>query len=130
MKQISNKAFTKIINLMANQPISASRLSALIDASPAEGVDVLMFGRLKTVSIADREKLDEFLTEEVSARLWKSSEYRSVEGIKIISPMRFTITVKYIRHSKDDTDKEDTYSLEYLATDDRFDGLLDFEFTD
>lgn len=36
MKQISNKAFTKFITLMANRPISASRLSALIDASPEE----------------------------------------------------------------------------------------------
>ena len=33
MKQISNKAFEKFITLiMANQPISASRISALIDA--------------------------------------------------------------------------------------------------
>ena len=130
MKQISNKAFTKFITLMANQPLSASRLSALIDASPEEGVDVLMFGRLKAVRIADREKLDEFLTEDVSARLWKSSEYRSVESIKVVSPMKFTIKVKYIRHSNDAPAKEDTYSLEYSATDDKLDGLLDFEFTD
>ena len=130
MKQISNKAFTKFITLMANQPISASRLSALIDATPEEGVDVLMFGRLKLVRIANREKLDKFLTEEVSARLWKSSEYKSVESIKIISPMKFAIKVKYIRHSNDASDKEDTYSLEYLATDDNFNSLLYFEFTD
>lgn len=128
MKQISNKAFTKF--LMANQPISASRLSALIDASPEEGIDVLMFGRLKAVRIADEEMLDEFLTEDVSARLWKSSEYQSVESIKVISPMRFTIKVKYLRHSDDTPAKEATYSLEYSATDDRLDGLLDFEFTD
>ena len=130
MKQISNKAFTKFINLMANQPISASRLSALIDASPEEGVDVLVFGRLKAVRIADKEKLDEFLTEEVSARLWKSSEYQSVESITVISPMRFFIKVKYLKHSDDIPAKEDTYSFEYSATDDRLDGLLDFEFTD
>lgn len=130
MKQISNKAFTKFINLMANQPISASRLSALIDASPEEGVDVLVFGRLKAVRIADREKLDEFLAEEVSARLWKSSEYQSVESIKVVSPMRFSIKVKYLKHSDDIPAKEDTYSFEYSATDDRLDGLLDFEFTD
>ena len=74
MKQISNKAFTKFVTLIANQPLSASRLSALIDATPEEGVDVLMFGRLKTVRIADKEMLDKFLTEEVPARLWKSSE--------------------------------------------------------
>lgn len=130
MKQISNKAFTKFITLMANQPISASRLSALIDASPEEGVDVLMFGRLKAVRIADEEMLDEFLTEDVSARLWKGSEYQSVESIKVISPMRFTIKVKYLRHSDDTPAKEATYPLEYSATDDRLDGLLDFEFTD
>lgn len=130
MKQISNKAFTKFINLMANQPISASRLSALIDATPEEGVDVLVFGRLKAVRIADREKLDEFLTEDVATRLWKSSEYRSVESIKVVSPMKFTIKVKYLRHSDDVPAKEDTYSFEYSATDDRFDGLLDFEFAD
>ena len=130
MKQISNKAFTKFITLMANQPLSASRLSALIDATPKEGIDVLMFGRLKTVRIVDKEKLDKFLTEEVPARLWKNSEYKSIESIKIISPMEFTIKVKYIRHSNDAPDKEDTYSLEYSATDDSFDGLLDFEFVD
>ena len=130
MKQISNKAFTKFITLMANQPLSASRLSALIDATPEEGVDVLMFGRLKLVRIANREKLDKFLTEDVSARLWKSSEYRSVESIKVISPMKFAINVKYIHHSNDASTKEDTYSLEYSATDDRLDDLLDFEFTD
>ena len=130
MKQISNKAFTKFITLMANQPLSTSRLSALIDATPEEGVDVLMFGRLKAVRIADKEMLDKFLTEEVPARLWKSSEYKSVESIKIISPMTFTIKVKYIRHSNDAPAKEDTYSFEYSATDDRFEGLLDFEFTD
>ena len=130
MKQISNKAFTKLITLMANQPISASRISALIDATPEEGVDVLMFGRLKAVRIADREMLDKFLTEDVSARLWKSSEYRSVESIKVISPMKFTIKVKYLRHSDDVPAKEDTYSFEYSATDDRLDGLLDFEFAD
>lgn len=129
MKQISNKAFTKFVTLMANQPLSASRLSALIDAKPEEGVDVLMFGRLKLVRIANREKLDKFLTKDLAARLWKSSEYRSVESIKVISPMKFAIQVKYIRHIND-TSKEDTYSLEYLATDDRLDDLLDFEFTD
>ena len=130
MKQISNKAFTKFITLMANQPISASRLSALIDASPEEGVDVLVFGRLKDVWIADKEMLDEFLTKEVSARLWKNSEYQSVESITVVSPMRFTIKVKYLKHSDDIPAFEDTCSLEYSATDDRFDGLLDFEFTD
>ena len=130
MKQISNKAFTRFINLMTNQPISASRLSALIDASPEEGVDVLVFGRLKAVRIADKEMLDKFLTEDVAARLWKSSEYRSVESIKVISPMKFTIKVKYLRHSDDVPAKEDTYSFEYSATDDRLDGLLDFEFAD
>lgn len=130
MKQISNKAFTKFVTLMANQPISASRLSALIDATPEEGVDVLMFGRLKAVRIADKEMLDEFLTKDVTARLWKSSEYRSVESIEVISPMKFTIKVKYLRHSDDTPAKEATYPLEYSATDDRFDGLLDFEFTD
>lgn len=130
MKQISNKAFTKFITLMANQSLSASRLSALIDATPEEGVDVLMFGRLKAVRIADKEMLDEFLTKDVAERLWKSSEYKSVENIKVISPMKFTIKVKYMRHSDDVPAKEDTYSFEYSATDDRFDGLLDFEFTD
>ena len=130
MKQISNKAFTKFINLMANQPISASRLSALIDASPEEGVDVLVFGRLKEVLIADEEMLDEFLTKDVSARLGKNSEYQSVESITVISPMKFFIKVKYFRHSIEAPAKEDTYSFEYSATDDRLDGLLDFEFTD
>lgn len=130
MKQISNKAFTKFVTLMANQPISASRLSALIDASPEEGIDVLMFGRLKAVRIKNRTELDKFLTKDVAARLWKSSEYRSVESIKVVSPMKFAIKVKYLRHSDDVPAKEDTYSFEYLATDDRLDGLLDFEFTD
>ena len=130
MKQISNKAFIKFITLMANQPLSASRLSALIDAKPEEGIDVLMFGRLKAVRIADKEMLDEFLTKDTTARLWKDSEYRSVESIKVISPMKFTIKIKYICHSNDASAKEDTYSLEYSATDDRLDGLLDFEFTD
>lgn len=130
MKQISNKAFTKFVTLMANQPISASRLSALIDASPEEGVDVLMFGRLKEVRITNRGKLEKFLIEEISARLWKNSEYRSIESIKIISPMKFAIRVKYIRHINDAPAKEDTYSLEYSATDDRFDEFLNFEFTD
>lgn len=130
MKQISNKAFTKFVTLMANQPISASRLSALIDASPEEGVDVLMFGRLKEVRITNRGKLEKFLIEEISARLWKNSEYRSIESIKIISPMKFAIRVKYIRHINDAPAKEDTYSLEYSATDDRLDEFLNFEFTD
>lgn len=130
MKQISNKAFTKFITLMANQPLSASRLSALIDATPEEGVDVLMFGRLKAVRIKNRTELDKFLTEEVAARLWKSSEYRSVESIKVVSPMKFAIKVKYLRHSDDVPAKEDTYSFEYSATDYRLDDLLDFEFTD
>lgn len=129
MKQISNKAFTKFITLMANQPISASRLSALIDASPEEGVDVLMFGRLKEVRITNRGKLEKFLSEEISARLWKNLEYRSIESIKIISPMKFAIKVKYIRHNNDAPAKEDTYSLEYSATDD-LDEFLNFEFTD
>ena len=115
---------------MANQPLSASRLSALIDATPEEGVDVLMFGRLKTVRIVNREKLDKFLTEDVAARLWKGSEYKSIESIKIISPMKFAVKVKYIRHSNDASDKEDTYSLEYSAMDDRLDDLLYFEFVD
>ena len=130
MKQIFNKAFTKFITLMSNQPISVSRIPASTDATPEEGVDVLMFGRLKLIRIADREKLDKFLTEDVAARLWKSPEYRSVESIEIISPMKFAITVKYICHSNDAPDKEDTYSLKYSATDDRLDDILDFEFTD
>lgn len=106
MKQISNKAFEKFITLMANQPLSVSRLSALIDATPEEGVDVLIFGRLKSIRIANREKLDKFLTEDVAARLWKSSEYKSIESIKIISLMKFAIKVKYIRHSNDAPAKE------------------------
>ena len=130
MKQISNKAFTKFITLVSNQPITASRLSALIDATPAEGVDVLMFGRLKSVKITNRAELDKFLTEDVIARLWRGSEYKSIESIKITSPMKFTIKAKYIRHSNDAPDKEDTCSLEYSATDDRLDEFFNFEFTD
>ena len=130
MKQISNKAFTKFITLMTNQPISVSRLLALIDASPEEGVDVLMFGRLKEIHIKDNEKLDKFLTEDVSTRLWKNSEYKSIESIEIISPMKFTIKVKFIRNSNDSSAKEDTYSFEYSATDDSLDELFDFEFVD
>lgn len=89
-----------------------------------------MFGRLKEIHIKDKEKLEKFLTEEVPDKLWKNSEYKSIESIKIISQMKFAIKVKYIRHSKDAPDKEDIYSPEYLATDDRFDELFDFEFVD
>ena len=130
MKQISNKAFTKFITVMANKPISASRLSALIDAAPEEGIDVLMFGRLKSVTVIDKEKLDKFLAKNVASRMYEDSEYRSIEGIKIISPMKFAIKVKYIRHKTNSQDEESTFTLEYSATDDELDGLLDFEFTD
>lgn len=131
-KTISNKAFTRIITMLANQPITPERLSALIDATPGEGVDVLIFGRLAKVTVIDQETFNELLSKEVQTRLWSNCELETSKPIELTvsSPMKFSVHFSYLRHCSDGKDSEDSITLECCATDDKWDDVLKFEFKD
>ena len=134
MKTLSNKAFNKVIKMMANAPMTVERLSSILDANKDESIDAYFFGRLDKVTIKDREALQDLLTKRVQQYMCKGDELQSVEvkGVAIISvgkiEVGYTYTYAHIDEARAAFHRSS--SCTFLATDDEIDGIFDFVYKD
>lgn len=134
MKTLSNKAFNKVLNMMANKPMTVERLSTILDANKDESIDAYFFGRLDKVTIKDREALQALLTKRVQQYMCKGDELQSVEvkDVEIVSVGKIEICYTYTYAHKDEARAafHRSTSCTFLATDDEIDGIFDFVYKD
>lgn len=126
-KSLSNKAFNKVFSLLTNS-LTPERVSAIIDARPEDGLDVLILGRLNKVFVTDEAKFDMIVEQELKKRYWNNSVFDKVTTINISGVMSFD--VKGLYHRGDKTEEHQEFSLGFSATDDVFDDCVEFEFKD
>lgn len=130
MKTLSNKAFNKVINMMANTPMTVERLSAILDADRDESIDAYFFGRLVGFDIVNEDKLRDLL--EKNAELCKGEELQSVKvtRVEIVSVAKIAIYYSYtFAHADCESVTRNTF-IKLLATDDSIDGIFDFVYKD
>lgn len=133
MKTLSNKAFNKVIKMMADKPMTVERLSSILDANKDESIDAYFFGRLVGFDIKNKEALQDLLTKRVQQYMCKGEELQSVEvkGVAIISVGKIEIGYTYTYANKDKArDFNRSSSCIFLATDDEIDGIFDFVYKD
>lgn len=134
MKTLSNKAFNKVIKMMANAPMTVERLSSILDADKNESIDAYFFGRLDKVTIKDMEALQNLLTKRAQLYMWKGNELQSVKvkGVTIISVGKIEVGYTYTYVHKDEARVvfHRSSSRTFLATDDEIDGIFDFVYKD
>lgn len=126
-KSLSNKAFNKVFSSLIDS-LTPERVSAIIDARPEDGLDVLILGRLNSVSITDWPKFNILVKKELKKRLWDNSVLDKVTGVNVSGVMSFEVKVLYHRDTK--TEEQNQISLGFSATDDIFDNCVKFEFKD
>lgn len=126
-KSLSNKAFNKVFSSLIDS-LTPERVSAIIDARPEDGLDVLILGRLNSVSITDWPKFNILVQKELKKRLWDNSVLDKVTGVNVSGVMSFEVKVLYHRDTK--TEEQNQISLGFSATDDIFDNCVKFEFKD
>lgn len=134
MKTLSNKAFNKVIKMMADKPMTVERLSSILDANKDESIDAYFFGRLVGFDIKNKEALQDLLTKRVQQYMCKGEELQSVEikGVAIISVGKIEIGYTYTYAHKDEARAafHRSSSCIFLATDDEIDGIFDFVYKD
>ena len=134
MKTLSNKAFNKVINMMANAPMTVERLSTILDADKDESIDAYFFGRLAEVDIKNKEALQALITERAQRYICSKEILQSVEikNVKIVSVGKIVIfyTYTYARKDENSSPKDISTSCTFLATDDEIDGIFDFVYKD
>lgn len=126
-KSLSNKAFNKVFSLFTNS-LTPERVSAIIDARPEDGLDVLILGRLNKVFVTDEAKFDMIVEQELKKRYWNNSVFDKVTAINISGVMSFD--VKGLYHRGEKIEEQQEFSLGFSATDDVFDDCVEFEFKD
>lgn len=126
-KSLSNKAFNKVFSLLTDS-LTPERVSAIIDARPEDGLDVLILGRLSKVSVTNEAKFDMIVERELKKRYWNNSVFDKVTAINISGVMSFD--VKGLYHRGEKTEELQEFSLSFSATDDAFDDCAEFEFKD
>lgn len=126
-KSLSNKAFNKVFSSLIDS-LTPERVSAIIDASPEDGLDVLILGRLNSVSITDWPKFNIPVQKELKKRLWDNSVLDKVTEVNVNGVMSFEVKGLYHRGTK--TEEQRQFSLVFSATDDIFDNCVKFEFKD
>lgn len=129
-KSLSNKAFNKVFSSLIDS-LTPERVSAIIDARPEDGLDVLILGRLNSVSITDWPKFNILVQKELKKRLWDNSVNSvldKVTEVNVSGVMSFEVKVLYHRDTK--TGEQNQISLGFSATDDIFDNCVKFEFKD
>ena len=134
MKTLSNKAFNKVINMMAanSKGLTPERLSAILDADKEESVDAYFFGRLAGVDIVNEDKLLNLLRECAEQFMCQGEELQSVkfQRVEIVSVAKIAIYYSYTRVRADrEVVTRNTY-IKVLATDDEIDGIFDFVYKD
>lgn len=126
-KSLSNKAFNKVFSLLTDS-LTPERVSAIIDARPEDGLDVLILGRLNEVTVTNVAKFETIVEQELKKRYWNNSVFDKVTGLNISGVMSFD--VKGLYHRGDKTETQEQFSLGFSATDDTFDDCVEFEFKD
>ena len=134
MKILSNKAFNKVINMMAanSKGLTPERLSVILDADRDESVDAYFFGRLAGVDIVNEDKLLNLLRKNTEQYMRQGEELQSVkfQRVKIVSVAKIAIYYSYTHAYADrEAVTRNTY-IKVLATDDEIDGIFDFVYKD
>lgn len=134
MKMLSNKAFNKVLKMMANKPMTTERLSSILDAGKDESIDAYFFGRLVGFDIKNKEALQNLLTKRVQQYMCKGDELQSMEikNVKIISVGKIEVFYTYTYAHNDEACAafHRSSSCIFLATDDEIDGIFDFVYKD
>ena len=126
-KSLSNKSFNKVFSSLIDS-LTPERVSAIIDARPEDGLDVLILGRLSSVSIADWPKFNVLVQKELKKRFWDNGVLDKVTEVNVSGVMSFEVKVLYHRGTK--TEEQNKISLAFSATDDIFDNCVKFYFKD
>lgn len=126
-KSLSNKAFNKVFSSIVDS-LTPERVSAIIDASPEDGLDVLILGRLSSVSITDWPKFNILVQKELKKRFWDNSVLDKVTEVNVSYVMSFEVKGLYYRDTK--TKEQQKFSLVFSAADNIFDNCVKFEFKD
>lgn len=126
-KSLSNKSFNKVFSSFIDS-LTPERVSAIIDARPEDGLDVLILGRLSSVSITNWLKFDILVQKELKKRFWDNGVLDKVTEVNVSGVMSFEVKVLYHRGTK--TEEQNQISLAFSATDDIFDNCVKFEFKD
>lgn len=134
MKILSNKAFNKVINMMAanSKGLTPERLSVILNADRDEGVDAYFFGRLVGVDIVNEDKLLDLLRKKAERYMCQGEELQSVkfQRVETISVAQIAIYYSYtFAHADCEAVTRNTY-IKVLATDDEIDGIFYFVYTD
>lgn len=126
-KSLSNKAFNKVFSSLIDS-LTPDRVSAIIDARPEDGLDVLILGRLSSVSVTNWLKFDVLVQKELKKRFWDNGVLDKVTEVNVSDVMSFEVKGLYYRDTK--TKEQQKFSLAFSATDDIFDNCVKFEFKD
>lgn len=96
MKTLSDKVFNKVINMMANTPMTVERLSTILDADKDESIDAYFFGRLAGFDIKDKEALQALITGRAQRCICSTEVLQSVEieNVKIVSVGKIEISIR------------------------------------
>lgn len=134
MKTLSNKTFNKVISMMANAPMTAERLSTILDADKDESIDAYFFGRLVGFDIKNEEALQALIKRIAQRYICSKEVLQSVEikNVKIISVGKIEIfyTYTYVHKDENSSSMHISTSCTFLATDDEIDGIFDFVYKD
>ena len=126
-KLLSNKAFNKVFSSIADS-LTPERISAIIDANPEDGIDVLILGRLSKISIVDWQIFDIIVEQELKRHYWNNCVLDKITKVNVSGVMSFEVKGLYHRDTK--TEEQQQFSLVLSATDDIFDNCVKFEFKD
>lgn len=134
MKTLSDKVFNKVINMMANAPMTAERLSTILDADKYESIAAYFFGRLVGFDIKNKEALQALITKRAQRYICSKEVLQSVEikGVKIVSVGKIEILYTYTFARKDENSSPIHISTSCIlhATDDELDGIFNFVYKD
>ena len=126
-KSLSNKAFNKVFSSLIDS-LTPERVSAIIDARPEDGLDVLILGRLSSVSITNQPEFNILVQKELKKRFWKDFVLDKITEVNVSGVMLFEIKGLYHRGTK--IEEQHPFSSVFSATDDIFDNCVKFEFKD
>ena len=126
-KSLSNKAFNKVFSSLIDS-LTPERVSAVIEANPEDGLDVLILGRLSSVSITDWSKFNILVQKEIKEHFWDNGVLDKVTEVNVSGVMSFKVKGLYHRGTK--IEELNKFSIVFSATDDKFDNCAKFEFKD
>ena len=126
-KSLSNKAFNKVFSFITDS-LTPERISAIIDANPEDGIDVLILGRLSKISIVDWQIFDIIVEQELKKHYWNNCVLDKITKVDVSGVMSFEVRGLY--HCGTKTEEQKQFSLVFSAADDIFDNCVKVEFKD